>query len=342
MRTPAPRVTRPPASVALEGNEDGARSETEADAGPGANDAGSEGAALQARAAAAKAADHERARQDELAEASRLLSSAYSDATQRSMANVDEALLNYELIEMLIGAIARAEREGGEGALVARFADGAIPTRSDTSPGAVLVFLPGQMEITRLIRDCERSRHLREEDVGAPKVRGRRPTKVVAAGRLKGNIEFDGLKPKPEYHQLGDIVEKLPKTTYLAVQVNHAFGLMPADASGTSDPFVVVQWDGREQSTQVKYRTLSPKWGQTLYFPLKVMAVTKELLEKAMANSKVQPHVLEFIEATDKAKYVLDLFDKVVVNNPDFPPRTDVSYLLRETIAKGVRRWPAH
>ena len=119
-----------------------------------------------------------------------------------------------------------------------------------------------------------------EEDVGAPKVRGRRPTKVVAAGRLKGNIEFDGLKPKPEYHQLGDIVEKLPKTTYLAVQVNHAFGLMPADASGTSDPFVVVQWDGREQSTQVKYRTLSPKWGQTLYFPLKVMAVTKELLEK--------------------------------------------------------------
>ena len=82
------------------------------------------------------------------------------------MANVDEALLNYELIEMLIGAIARAEREGGEGALVARFADGAIPTRSDTSPGAVLVFLPGQMEITRLIRDCERSRHLREEDVG--------------------------------------------------------------------------------------------------------------------------------------------------------------------------------
>jgi len=169
VRTPAPRVTRPSASVALDSNEDGARSETEADAGPsGATDAGSEKpSAIQARAAAAKAADHERARQDELAEASRLLSSAYSDATQRSMANVDESLLNYELIEMLIGAIARAEREGGEGALVARFADGAIPKRSEPSEkGAVLVFLPGQMEITRLIRDCERSRHLREEDVG--------------------------------------------------------------------------------------------------------------------------------------------------------------------------------
>ena len=49
VRTPAPRVTRPPASVALEGNEDGARSETEADAGLGANDAGSEGAHPGAR-----------------------------------------------------------------------------------------------------------------------------------------------------------------------------------------------------------------------------------------------------------------------------------------------------
>jgi ATP-dependent RNA helicase DHX57 len=112
--------------------------------------------------------ERERVRQDELAEASRRLSE-YSDATQRSIANVDESLLNYELIEMLIGAIARAERENGAGALVARFADGAVFDENDKNAkdlGAVLVFLPGQMEITRLIRDCERSRHLREEDVG--------------------------------------------------------------------------------------------------------------------------------------------------------------------------------
>ena len=158
-RAPAPRVA-PPLTSAL-ANEDWT---AETDSGPGP---GPEGA-TRGRAAARKAVDRERARQDELAEASRRLCE-YSDATQRSIANVDESLLNYELIEMLLGAIARAEREGGEGALVARAADGAVPgsrASKGDSPGAVLIFMPGQMEITRLIRDCERSRHLREEDVG--------------------------------------------------------------------------------------------------------------------------------------------------------------------------------
>ena len=158
-RAPAPRVA-PPLTSAL-ANEDWT---AETDFGPGP---GPEGA-TRGRAAARKAVDRERARQDELAEASRRLCE-YSDATQRSIANVDESLLNYELIEMLLGAIARAEREGGEGALVARAADGAVPgsrASKGDSPGAVLIFMPGQMEITRLIRDCERSRHLREEDVG--------------------------------------------------------------------------------------------------------------------------------------------------------------------------------
>ena len=162
-RAPAPRVVPPPTS-ALQ-NEDWT-AETAASARPRRRD-------VSADLEACEAADRERARQDELAEASRRLSE-YSDATQRSIANVDESLLNYELIEMLLGAIARAERARGEGALVARGADGAddvsrvseSPKKEKASPGAVLIFLPGQMEITRLIRDCERSRHLREEDVG--------------------------------------------------------------------------------------------------------------------------------------------------------------------------------
>ena len=79
-------------------------------------------------------------------------------------------------------------------------------------------------------------------------------------GRLKGNIEFDGLKPKPEYHQLGDIVEKLPKTTYLAVQVNHAFGLMPATPAPT--PSSSCSGTAACSRRRQKYRTLSPKWGR--------------------------------------------------------------------------------
>ena len=32
---------------------------------------------------------------------------------------------------------------------------------------------------------------------------------------------------------------------------------------------------------------------------------------------------------------MLDLFDAWVVRNPQFPPRADVSFLLRQTIARG-------
>ena len=96
-----------------------------------------------------------------------------------------------------------------------------------------------------------------------------------------------------------------------------------------------------------------------------------ELHEKAKANSKIQPHVLGFIAARDKAEletqaerqprdrretaerpprdsltltlaphtpqaqYVLDLFDRYVVHNADFPPCADVSFLLRQTLSSG-------
>ena len=55
----------------------------------------------------------------------------------------------------------------------------------------------------------------------------------------------------------------------------------------------------------------------------------EELLAVARQSSKIQPHVLDFIQAPNKAKYVLELYDEFVVNNPQFPARTDVSYLVR-------------
>lgn len=60
-----------------------------------------------------------------------------------------------------------------------------------------------------------------------------------------------------------------------------------------------------------------------------------ELLVIAQQSSKIQPHVVDFIRAKDKAAYVLDLYDQHVVNNDAFPLRKDVSFLLRETIAQG-------
>ena len=114
-------------------------------------------------------------------------------------------------------------------------------------------------------------------------------------------------------------------------------------------------------------RDLGEYWGA-----LSSKGITEaELHEKAKANSKIQPHVLGFIAARDKAEletqaereprdsretaerqqrgsltltlaphtpqaqYVLDLFDRYVVHNADFPPCADVSFLLRQTLSSG-------
>ena len=159
-----------------------------------------------------------------------------------------------------------------------------------------------------------------EEDLAAPKVRGVTPKRIVPAGRLQGQITFDGATPTPEYKQLGTIVEKLaggphpppPRgctvvgshllrahltpplmyagVTYLAIRVLKAKDLKPADISGFSDPFVTVEWDGCEQVTRVITRELNPVWNETLYFPLKC-AINKAVLEN---KSSVSVRVYDF------------------------------------------------
>ena len=80
-------------------------------------------------------------------------------------------------------------------------------------------------------------------------------------------------------------------------------------------------------------RDLQDYWGT-----LKALGLTeRELLAKARANPKVQKHVLDFIEASDKEEYVLALYDRYVVNNPAFPQRDDVSHLLRQAVKDGKK-----
>ena len=118
-----------------------------------------------------------------------------------------------------------------------------------------------------------------EEDTSAPKVRGVRPKKLVQAGRLVGQITFEGSRPTPKYKQLGNIVERIGGVSYLAVKVVAAHNLKPADVSGFSDPFVTVEWDGCEQISKVISSNLNPTWNETLYFPLKC-AKDKAVLEQ--------------------------------------------------------------
>jgi len=111
--------------------------------------------------------EEERRRADLLAEAARAMN-GYSMQTQRSIQNVDETILNYDAIEQLISSIIRTELVDGPNALVPPPIAGTKP--KEVSLGAILVFMPGQFEITKLIRKLEQSRLLEEEEVGALRI----------------------------------------------------------------------------------------------------------------------------------------------------------------------------
>jgi len=93
-------------------------------------------------------------------------------------------------------------------------------------------------------------------------------------------------------------------------------------------------FNGREGSDGAKARL--DRDMATYRGALKELGVTEqEVLVRAKANTKIQKHVLGFLEAKDKATFVLDLFDEWVVHNPRFPARADVSFMLRKTVAAG-------
>jgi len=74
-------------------------------------------------------------------------------------------------------------------------------------------------------------------------------------------------------------------------------------------------------------------WGR-----LKHLGISEDqLYEVASANPKIQPHVLDFIKAANKGDYVFDLYEKHVISNAAFPPRGDVSHMLRQTLERGEK-----
>ena len=121
-------------------------------------------------------------------------------------------------------------------------------------------------------------------DTTQRKVRGKHPKKTEPAGRLVGQILFEGRLPA--YNQLGGgLIERKPGVTYLAVRLESASKLMAADPNGSSDPFATVDWDGMQQTSKVIWRTLEPTWNQTLYFPLKLVTLNKQALASKPAVS---------------------------------------------------------
>jgi len=111
--------------------------------------------------------EDERRRADLLAEAARAMN-GYSMQTQRSIQNVDETILNYDAMEQLVSSIIRTELTDGPNALVPPPIAGTKP--KELGLGAILIFMPGQFEILKLIRKLEQSRLLEENEVGALRI----------------------------------------------------------------------------------------------------------------------------------------------------------------------------
>ena len=141
--------------------------------------------------------------------------------------------------------------------------------------------------------------------------------KTMAAGSggkdsaVAGKIELLGT---PRYAQFGDVVHRIPGMTYLALHVISAKGLLsrsedghePAAAARHStrhptrhsppcssryrrsedghdaNPFVTATWDQVSQQTRVVRRSTAPQFGETIYFPLRLLTLHGEEGKKAL------------------------------------------------------------
>ena len=100
---------------------------------------------------------------------------------------------------------------------------------------------------------------------------------VLDAGKIEGYVAIDNLPP---HSQWGDVVNFLPGYQYLAVRIESLANLKPSKPSGWCDCFVSVEWAGQVQKTKVVKNNNNPLINDVLYFPLRMIAITAESLEK--------------------------------------------------------------
>jgi HrpA-like RNA helicase len=88
----------------------------------------------------------------------------YKEQTKRTLFNIDEEVLNYELIEAALAFICHTELETGERELIG--SEGQSADECASHPGAILIFMPGMAEIMKTLRKLEQSPKLNEASVG--------------------------------------------------------------------------------------------------------------------------------------------------------------------------------
>lgn len=100
--------------------------------------------------------------------------------------------------------------------------------------------------------------------------------RLVPAGKVSGYIE---ILDEPQHTQFGDVVKRLPKMTYLAVQVGRCQNLRGKNLDGTSDPFISAVWAATSQQTRVVRASRSPNYDETLYFPTNSVRLSADDIE---------------------------------------------------------------
>ena len=111
----------------------------------------------------------------------------------------------------------------------------------------------------------------------------KKKTMAASGGKdsaVAGKIELLGT---PRYAQFGDVVHRIPGMTYLALHVISAKGLLSRSEDGhDANPFVTATWDQVSQQTRVVRRSTAPQFGETIYFPLRLLTLHGEEGKKAL------------------------------------------------------------
>ncbi|KAG9448930.1 hypothetical protein H6P81_008895 [Aristolochia fimbriata] len=89
------------------------------------------------------------------------------------------------------------------------------------------------------------------------------PLEKVNTGELR--LQIEAVKTEGFEGSLRSM--KTQGTGWIELVLIEAKDLVAADLRGTSDPYVRVQYGNIKKRTKVMYKTLSPKWNQTLEFP---------------------------------------------------------------------------
>ncbi|MFO8016953.1 MAG: adenylosuccinate synthetase [Candidatus Woesearchaeota archaeon] len=95
-------------------------------------------------------------------------------------------------------------------------------------------------------------------------------------------------------------------------------------------------FNGREESARILEKDIFAYEAMLRHSGRSEKDILMDLEDFSKVRS-IPDHLFEFLEAKDKKTYTLDLYSRKVVDNDDFPMRTDVNHKLNDGLAEGKK-----